>query len=198
MNTSHKFYLFIFLCIIPLIFSQKQSNEQNKNNNIIIVYLKKLSYIIEGITTKILSKIILDLQLHEPYDFGAFFILGCIIRIAFAIISSFFKQKDNFIYNTPDNAESLYQIIKQLNQLSEKMNKESEVNPFNDNNDDINENNDENCNKINNTINSSISKLEKSIISIENEIKKNQEKNEEILKTIEQCQQEIKDSFTPQ
>ena len=64
MNTSYKFYLFIFLCIIPLIFSQG-INGQNKNINIIIEYLKKLSF--------------------------------------------FFKQKDNFIYNTPDNAESLYQ-----------------------------------------------------------------------------------------
>ena len=197
MNTSSKFYLFIFLCILPLIFSQKNSNEQNKNNNIIIEYLKKLSYLIEGYTTKILSKIILDFNLHEPYDFGAFFILGCIIRILFAIISSFFT-KDNYIYNTPDNAENLYNIIKQLNQLSEKMNKESEINPFNDNNDNINENNDENCDKINNVINSSISKLENSIISIENEIKKNQKTNEEILKTIEDCQKEIKDSFTPQ
>ena len=197
MNTSYKSYLLIFLCIIPLIFSQG-INGQNKNINIIIEYLKKLSFIIEGITTKILSKIILDLHLHEPYDFGAFFILGCIFKIIFVLISSLFKKKDNFIYNTPDNAESLYYIIKQLNQLSEKMNKESKINPFNDNNDNINENNDENCDKINNVINSSISKLENSIISIENEIKKNQKKNEEILKTIEQCQQEIKDSFTPQ
>jgi len=48
-------------------------------------------------------------------------------------------------------------------------------------------------------INLFLNKFENSIKNIEDEIKKNQKTNEEILTTIEDCQKEIQDSIsTPQ
>ena len=120
-----------------------------------------------------------------------------------SFITSKFKNNDNYVYNTPDTAEYLYKIINQLNELSNKMVKRNENNNNNNDNNDNNINDNENENndfkKMTDEINLFLNKFESSIKNIEDEIKKNQKTNEEILTTIEDCQKEIQDSIsTPQ
>ncbi len=200
MNTSFKFIFIIFITLISISNEQNNINEENKKENIIIKYLLKSSNTIEKITTKIISKLINDFNIEEPFDFGCFFILGIICRILMSFITSKFKNNDNYVYNTPDSAEYLYKIINQLNELSNKMVKRNENNNNNDNNDNnINDNENNDLKKMSDEINLFLNKFENSIKNIEDEIQKNQKTNEEILKTIEQCQKEIQDSIsTPQ
>ncbi len=200
MNTSFKFIFIIFITLISISNEQNNINEENKKENIIIKYLLKSSNTIEIITTKIISKLINDFNIEEPFDFGCFFILGIICRILMSFITSKFKNNDNYVYNTPDSAEYLYKIINQLNELSNKMVKRNENNNNNDNNDNnINDNENNDLKKMSDEINLFLNKFENSIKNIEDEIQKNQKTNEEILKTIEQCQKEIQDSIsTPQ
>lgn len=69
----------------------------------------------------------------------------------------------------------------------------------NDNNINDNENENNDFKKMTDEINLFLNKFENSIKNIEDEIKKNQKTNEEILTTIEDCQKEIQDSIsTPQ
>ena len=203
MNTSFKFIFIIFITLISISNEHNNVNEENKKENIIIKYLLKSSNTIEIITTKIISKLINDFNIEEPFDFGCFFILGIIVRILMSFITSKFKNNDNYVYNTPDTAEYLYKIINQLNELSNKMVKRNENNNNNNDNNDNNINDNENENndfkKMTDEINLFLNKFENSIKNIEDEIKKNQKTNEEILTTIEDCQKEIQDSIsTPQ
>ena len=201
MNTSFKFIFIIFITLISISNEQNNINEENKKENIIIKYLLKSSNTIEIITTKIISKLINDFNIEEPFDFGYFFILGIIFRILISFIASKFKNNDNYVYNTPDTAEYLYKIINQLNELSNKMVKRNENNNNNNNDNDnnINDNENNDLKKMSDEINLFLNKFENSIKNIEEEIKKNQKTNEEILTTIENCQKEIQDSIsTPQ
>ena len=201
MNTSFKFIFIIFITLISISNEHNNVNEENKKENIIIKYLLKSSNTIEIITTKIISKLINDFNIEEPFDFGYFFILGIIFRILISFIASKFKNNDNYVYNTPDTAEYLYKIINQLNELSNKMVKRNENNNNgdNDNDNNINDNENNDLKKMSDEINLFLNKFENSIKKIEEEIKKNQKTNEEILTTIENCQKEIQDSIsTPQ
>ena len=201
MNTSFKFIFIIFITLISISNEHNNVNEENKKENIIIKYLLKSSNTIEIITTKIISKLINDFNIEEPFDFGYFFILGIIFRILISFITSKFKNNDNYVYNTPDTAEYLYKIINQLNELSNKMVKRNENNNNNNDNNDnnINDNENNDLKKMSDEINLFLNKFENSIKNIEEEIKKNQKTNEEILTTIENCQKEIQDSIsTPQ
>ena len=203
MNTSFKFIFIIFITLISISNEHNNVNEENKKENIIIKYLLKSSNTIEIITTKIISKLINDFNIEEPFDFGYFFILGIIFRILISFIASKFKNNDNYVYNTPDTAEYLYKIINQLNELSNKMVKRNENNNNNNNDNDnennINDNENNDLKKMSDEINLFLNKFENSIKKIEEEIKKNQKTNEEILTTIENCQKEIQDSIsTPQ
>ena len=77
-------------------------------------------------------------EIKEPYDFAFFFIYGCIFRIIFIILKKMykyiFKLNDNYIYNQQDNTESLYIVIKRLDELSNNLNKIADKNSGNINN----------------------------------------------------------------
>ena len=173
-------------------------------------FTKKIKYLIisffnfiEQYTKYILFG--LNLRYTEPYDFLIFFIAGCIFRLICVIIKKIFKNifnmNDNYVYNQPDNTESLYIVIKKLEELQQNLNdlcdgnKKEEIKDNNINGDKLKENNlfqlkelEENS-KV---ANSKLINIEKCIKMIENNYNEQKLNKENILKTTQECQQIIK------
>ena len=198
-----------FISIISYAFSKESNNDELKEKlfikkikNIIIIFFN----ILEHYTLYFIS-ILNEREIKEPYDFVCFFIFGCIFRIIFLFIKniykSIFKLNDNYVYNQPDNTESLYIVQKRLDELSNNLNsitdKKGEGNNNNINNDNnLNENDILKLGEINSknkAVNKRLIELENYIKIIEKNYKEEKKNNENILSAIKESQQIIKDSL---
>ena len=141
-------------------------------------------------------------KISEPYDFFFCFIAGMIFRIILFILRkiyiSIFNLKDNYIYNEIDNAEDLYKVIKKLDELKTNLNQivnENGEEIINNNEDKSKTLNLKEVEKINKKVNDKLKKLEEYTQIIEKNYNDEKENNEKILKTIQECQQFIKNSL---
>lgn len=80
-------------------------------------FTEKIIIFYKNFFTKIETKIISfhnllsnKYSISYPYDIVIFFLIGCLLKILFSCVFSC-KKKDNYVYNTQDNAEGLYNII---------------------------------------------------------------------------------------
>lgn len=106
------FSLLIILSFILGAFCQGEYDnidEQQFTEKIIIFYKNFFTQV----ETKIISfhNLLLNkYSISYPYDIVVFFFIGCLIKILFSCVFSC-KKQDNYVYNTQDNAEGLYNII---------------------------------------------------------------------------------------
>lgn len=116
------YFCLILLCPFIFINSSINPNDQinnNINNNKIksfndIVVRFKYYYLLSFEKFKHYIKtthgFIKDsLNILPPYDIVIFFSIGALIKIIITIL--FQRNKDTFVYNTEDSAESLYRIL---------------------------------------------------------------------------------------
>lgn len=109
------FTLLIILSVIIVAFCQDEYDDIDEKptsqftEKIIILYRNFFTHV----ETKIVSFHTLLLNKYSisyPYDVVFFFFIGCLVKILFSCVFSC-KKKDNYVYNTQDNAEGLYNII---------------------------------------------------------------------------------------
>ena len=210
-----KKYLFSIL-LFSIFFTYVSSNEFNYNEFKVKPFPKKIKYVILSFfmsLEKYTYKFLLVLRLYnysDPYDFFIFFIAGGIFRLLVVILKKIYKSmfniKDSYVYNEPDNTESLYIINKKLDELSKIANNNLNQNNGGENN--INNNGNENnelsendllklkqINERNKTVNNKLAQIENCMKDIEDNYNKEKINNEKILKTIEEAQTFIKDSL---
>ena len=74
------------------------------------LYYNLLFSNIENALTTLDSTLSNKFSIKAPYNPVAFFLIGCFIKIVLSCVFSG-KRKDNYVYNTQDTAEGLYNII---------------------------------------------------------------------------------------
>ena len=149
-------------------------------------------------------------KISEPYDFFCCFIAGCILRILLVLLKKIyrivFNLGDHYVYNEPDSTENLYIVIKKLNELIKNFNNLPNLNEGNNINKDINDDNNKDLNEkellklkeieeTNTIVNKKLISLENIIKLLEQNYNDEKKNNENFLKTIEDCQKYIKESF---
>jgi hypothetical protein len=152
---------------------------------------KIIEFYVNEIPTKII-KFLNEFKLDQSYIFLSFFLFGIILRLIIHKIKQSLKKKDTYIYNKPDNAENLYNIINKLTTLNENINKIETNKIINNNNnieENIKQNNDNNLND--DLLNQKIINLEKKLIEINEKIETNYNDSSEIYNTINDCQNDI-------
>ena len=107
--------LLIILSVIIVAFCQDEYDDIDEKptsqftEKIIILYRNFFTHV----ETKIVSfhtLLLNNYSISYPYDVVIFFFIGCLVKILFSCVFSC-KKKDNYVYNTQDNAEGLYNII---------------------------------------------------------------------------------------
>ena len=81
-----------------------------------------IEFYVNVIPTKIIS-FLYELKIDQSYIFLSFFLIGIILRLILHYIKKVNKKKDTYVYNKPDSAEDLYNIINNLTKLNENINK---------------------------------------------------------------------------
>ena len=157
-----------------------------------------IEFYVNVIPTKIIS-FLYELKIDQSYIFLSFFLIGIILRLILHYIKKVNKKKDTYVYNKPDSAEDLYNIINNLTKLNENINKMKNIENNNNhinienNNKIIEENiiNNNNDNANLDLINEKIFELEKKITQINDDIDNNFKDNSDFIDTINLSQNDI-------
>ena len=172
------------------------SNFKEKIENV----YKIIEFYVNIIPTKIIY-FLNELKIDQSYIFLSFFFIGIILRLIIHYIKNLNKKKDTYIYNKPDSAEGLYNIINNLTAINDNINKLNIENNNNNNNSIKFENNNNNIKeeKLNNNndnvdvdfINEKITELENKIEQINDDIENNFKDNTDFIDTINLSQNDI-------
>lgn len=117
-------YYLILFCLFLSINSFNNNDEQSHSNinddkkiksfNDLVIMFKHyhLHFFLnfEYYIIRLHSSIKNNLNILPPYDIMIFFVLGSLIKIISSILIAK-NSKDTYVYNTEDNAESLYNIL---------------------------------------------------------------------------------------
>ena len=211
-------FLLIFGFVLITVSSKQFDKEEFQQKS----FLNKIKYLIFrffDLIEQYTISFVMSLRVRhydEPYDFFGCFIAGCCLRLLIVLskilFKSFFNIKDeDYVYNEKDSAENLYIVIKKLNGFCDKLNLQinnkedaKNINNININitpkgNSGLGKNDLMKLKKIeedNKDINNKLGSLEETLKSIEENYNTEKSHNEDILKTIEACQKDIKDYFS--
>jgi len=197
----------LFLNLLSIQFCKSIFDETFKEKT----FFEKIKFgiIIFFNSTEKMAIMILDFlhkrEISEPYDFISFFILGMIFRLLFSFVikttkNFLFGEKKQFVYNENDNAESLNLVIKKLGELKSNLGSlviEEDIGNNNliDNNIIKEDNNEVNQVEDNPKINQKLIKIDSTLYNIEKKYKELKDYNQDIYKTIEECQKVIKEAL---
>ena len=170
------------------------SNYKEKIENV----YKIIEFYVNIIPTKIIN-FLNELKIDQSYIFLSFFLIGIILRLIIHYIKKLNKKKDTYVYNKPDSAEGLYNIINNLTAINENINKlnfnennnNNSINENNNNNNINEENNNNNDNENVDFINEKIFELENKIEQISDDIENNFKDNSDFIDTINLSQNDI-------
>ena len=99
------------IAIMVLSFSCQDINEEESSlKSKVKVYYELLFSNIENTLTTLDNTLLVKFSIKAPYNLVVFFLIGCFIKILCSCMFSC-KKKDNYVYNTQDTAEGLYNII---------------------------------------------------------------------------------------
>ena len=207
--------LLLFGFILITVYSKEFDKEEFKQKS----FLNKIKYLIFrffDLVEQYTISFVMTLRVRhydEPYDFFACFIAGCCLRLLIIFIKKFFKtifniKEVDYVYNEKDGAENLYIVIKRLSEFCDKLNLQinnkdegKNINNINENtkgNSELGKNDLMKLKKIeedNKIINKKLSSIEETLKTIEENYNKEKNHNEDMLKTIEACQKDIKEYF---